>query len=115
MRLSAKELAEEISRFVNTTSSNEFEELAKLMAQDHPTLQQSKMRLFCLFIEEMAKKQYFYCDARNQDSVDIAEAMIKGYKDSYREKIISQDGGITESFEKYIEEQVTPSKGMGHI
>ena len=45
MRMTAEELAQEISRFVNGASITQMEQLAELMANDHPTLQQSKMKL----------------------------------------------------------------------
>ena len=77
-RLKADELAREISDFVNGAGINEVKELVELMAQDHQTLQQSKMRLVCLFVEQMASKQY--TDARNEQSKQTAIAMIEGYK-----------------------------------
>ena len=77
-RLKADELAREISDFVNGAGINEVKELVELMAQDHQTLQQSKMRLVCLFVEQMARKQY--TDARNEQSKQTAIAMIEGYK-----------------------------------
>ena len=49
------------------------EELAKERAKDHPTLQQSFMRMVCLFIHEMAKKEHF--DDRNKGSVSLAKEL----------------------------------------
>ena len=49
------------------------EELAKAMANDHPTLQQSFMRMVCKFIHEMAQKTYF--DDRNKGSVSLAKEL----------------------------------------
>ena len=49
------------------------EELAKEMANDHPTLQQSFMRMVCLFIHEMAQKKHF--DDRNKGSVSLAKEL----------------------------------------
>lgn len=49
------------------------EELAKSMANDHPTLQQSFMRFVVKFIEKMAKKAY--CDDRNRASVELAKKL----------------------------------------
>jgi predicted short-subunit dehydrogenase-like oxidoreductase (DUF2520 family) len=112
-RLKADELAREISNFVNGASVNEVEQLAELMSKDHPTLQQSTMRLACLFIEVMAKKAY--TDARNKQSKDTAIAMVNGYKKSAIEEIIKQDGGISTSLRTYLEEQGVPSKSLGTI
>jgi hypothetical protein len=112
-RLKADELAREISRFVNGASITEVDRLAELMAQDHPTLQQSTMRLACLFVEQMASKQY--TDARNEQSKKTALAMIEGYKMSAKEEIIRQDGGISDSLSKFIDEKSLPSDSLGFI
>jgi len=49
------------------------EELAKAMATDHPTLQQSFMRMVTKFIEKMADKTYY--DDRNKASVQLAKKL----------------------------------------
>ena len=51
----------------------QYEKLAKERATDHPTLQQSFMRMVCLFIHEMAQKKYF--DDRNKGSVALAKEL----------------------------------------
>jgi len=51
----------------------QYEELAKSMANDHPTLQQSFMRMVVQFIEKMADKQYY--DGRNEASVKLAKKL----------------------------------------
>lgn len=112
-RLKADELAKEISRFVNGASSNEVERLAELMSQDHPTLQQSTMRLVCLFVEQMANKSY--TDLRNEQSKKTAIAMIEGHKKSAKDEIIRQDGGISDSLSKFIDEKSLPSDSLGFI
>lgn len=113
MALSPKELAEEISNFVNSTNQSKIDELVKLMAQDHPTLQQSKMRLACQFIEAMANKEHV--DARNETSRKTAKAMIKGYKDMAKQEIIEQDGGISNSLSTFIDEKALPSGSLPTI
>jgi hypothetical protein len=111
--MKVEELAEAISRFVNGASSDKVEKLAELMAQDHPTLQQNKMRLACLFIEQMVNKPY--TDARNETSKKNAIAMITGYKVHAEQEIINQDGDISASLKKYIEEEALPSKSLPTI
>ena len=113
MRLSPEELAEAISRFVNGASSNQVETLVKLMANDHPTLQQNKMRLACLFVEEMANKSYV--DGRNKSSHETAKAMIKGFKEASKQVIIDQDGFINDGLKKYIDEKAIPSGSLPTI
>ena len=113
MKLSVEELAEALSRFVNGASSNQVEKLAKLMSEDHPTVQQSKMRLACLFVEQMANKPYV--DARNETSQKTAKAMIKGFKEASKQEVIDQDGGISDSLAKYITEEAIPSRSLPTI
>jgi hypothetical protein len=112
-RLKADELAREISNFVNGASITEVDRLAELMSQDHPTLQQSTMRLVCLFVEQMANKSY--TDLRNEQSKQTAIAMIEGYKKSAKDEIIRQDGGITDSLSNYIDEKSLPSGSLATI
>jgi hypothetical protein len=64
--MNVKELAAAISDFVNGASMDKIEKLGQELANDHPTLQQNKMRLACAFIEAMAAKPYV--DARNKTS-----------------------------------------------
>ena len=111
--MNVKELAAAISSFVNSSSLDKIEQLAKEMAQDHPTLQQNKMRLACAFIEEMAAKQHV--DPRNESSRKIAKQMIAGHKAAAKQEIIEQDGGISKSLETYIDEQSLPSKNLPFI
>jgi len=113
MRMTAEQLAQEISRFVNGARDNEMEQLAELMSNDHPTLQQSKMKLACMFIEQMANKSY--TDARNEQSKKVANAMINGFKKYSLEEIVEQDGYISENLKTYIEEKVVPSKNLPFI
>ena len=112
-RLKADELANEISNFVNGASINEVERLVELMGQDHPTLQQAKMRLVCLFVEQMANKAY--TDARNEQSKKTAIAMIEGYRVSMKSEIIRQYGGISDSLSKFIDEKSLPSGSLATI
>ena len=110
--MNVKELADAISNFVNGASSNKVEQLGKELANDHPTLQQNKMRLACAFIEAMASKPYV--DARNETSHESAKAMIEGYRAAAKKKIIEQDGTISESMEKFIDESF-PSQYLPFI
>jgi len=70
----AKEFADKFSRFVNGMGRRD-DAVVKMMANDHPTLQQNYMRFFLLFCEEMTKKTY--ADARNEASVKLAKEVVK--------------------------------------
>jgi uncharacterized membrane-anchored protein YjiN (DUF445 family) len=52
----------------------QYKELAEKMANNHPTLQQSFMRMCANFIQRMAEKTY--CDDRNRTSVEYARAIM---------------------------------------
>lgn len=84
----AKQLADQISRFVNGAGKTEVKEVAGIMANDHPTLQQNTMKLAVTFIQNMARKSY--TDARNQDSKEMAIAMINGYQRFLADKFMAQ-------------------------
>lgn len=62
--------AKAVEGMVNDFSFDE-EQLAKSMAKDHSTTQQSYMRLFKAFVGEMAKK--CLSDGRNKASVMLAK------------------------------------------
>jgi len=113
-KLSATELAEEISSFVNGASDSQIDTLVKGMAKDHPTLQQIKMKLCCKFIEAMANKPY--TDARNETSQKVAKGMIKGHKEAQIQEILDQQNGeISDGLKKFIEEESIPSKSLPFI
>lgn len=79
-RMTPQELAEEMSRFVNTFSAEErMKELANELANDHRTLQQNHFRLAMIIIERWAKKEY--TDGRNEASVKMAKVFMKAFKE----------------------------------
>jgi len=53
--------------------------IATKMANEHPTLQQSFMRMCRKFIEKMAQKTYW--DGRNEHSVRMAKRMLEAIKE----------------------------------
>lgn len=63
---------EQVDKMINDTCFED-EELAKAMANNHPTLQQNFMRMVVMFIEKMADKSY--CDDRNRNSVELAKKL----------------------------------------
>ena len=54
--------------------------VAETMANNHPTLQQSFMRLCVKFIKKMSEKQYY--DGRNEAAVRMAKQMIEPLGDA---------------------------------
>ena len=54
--------------------------VAETMANNHPTLQQSFMRLCVKFIKKMSEKQYY--DGRNEAAIKMAKQMIEPLGDA---------------------------------
>jgi uncharacterized membrane-anchored protein YjiN (DUF445 family) len=67
-----------VDKMVNDCGFNS-KGLAKAMANNHPTLQQSYMRHCLDFIQEMANKTY--TDARNEAAVETAKKIMECAKD----------------------------------
>jgi len=64
----------EISSCINAMG-NDLYEVGRLMAYDHPTLQQNFMRIVIGFIREESKKDYF--DLRNEGTGNLCKKLIK--------------------------------------
>jgi hypothetical protein len=93
MKKTAQDLYNDISRFVNGARPAEVKELAQLLSNDHPTLQQSTMGLCLQFIKAMADKSYV--DARNEDSKAHAQAALEGIKQMWVKKYM--DSGMNQA------------------
>lgn len=79
-RMSAEQLAEEMSRFVNSFSAEDrMMDLAEKLASDHRTLQQNHFRFAMMIIEVFANKKY--TDGRNEASVKMAKIFMKAFKE----------------------------------
>lgn len=77
MTMTAKEVAEVISRFVNGASSQDIAELASEIRRDHRTLQQMTFKLVATLIEQWAKDatdRNF--DARNEATVQTCRKLV---------------------------------------
>ena len=61
--------------------SFEYKKLAEKMANNHPTLQQSFMRMCAYFINRMAEKTYY--DDRNKASVEYAKSVVDNVGGKY--------------------------------
>lgn len=76
-----KEFYEEsVSNMVNDMSFDA-KSMAEKMSNDHPTLQQSFMKLCVKFIQKMAEKTCY--DGRNERSVKMAQKMVSAMDDDY--------------------------------
>lgn len=71
----AVERAREISRQLNVMAVDE-NAIGVALSNDHPTLQQSAMRMVVGFLQAMKSKTY--TDARNEKSVKLAQKMLEG-------------------------------------
>jgi len=75
-----EDAAQVISALVNVTGPNH-KKIGQFMARDHPTLQESKMRVVIAFIEEMAKVS---SDGRNEAAVAFAQKVMSATTDRDR-------------------------------
>ena len=80
MRKSAKEMASEMTDFVNTFSSEPKKEFIHAMSCEHRTLQQSFTRLCLEWIEHCASQDY-RTDGRNESTHQTCKAMVEAYKE----------------------------------
>jgi hypothetical protein len=80
MKKSAKEMANEMTDFVNTFSTEPRKEFIQAMSSEHRTLQQSFTRLCLEWIEHCASQEY-RTDGRNESSHYICKAMVDAYKE----------------------------------
>ena len=69
-----KEVDDKLRDLANNTSSSDLRQLARCMAQDHPTLVQRKMVLFLAFVDEVVKR-WDDGDPRIASSVHLAQAI----------------------------------------
>lgn len=73
-----KEASQKISDAINHFGN--LKEMAEILANDHPTLQQSFMRLALHFIEMEATKEYIG-DLRNKATIQLSKEMWEQFKD----------------------------------
>jgi len=83
-RLTPEELAETITDFVNSYSHDKKAFIEALFRQ-HRTLQQSTIRLFLEVIEAAAEPEY-RTDGRNENTKQICQEVVQGFKMVRKEK-----------------------------
>lgn len=79
---SGKDVAIELSDFVNSSYSTTEQEFVDTLLSEHKTLQQSVFRLFIKCVEgwaEMYDKGYF--DARNEATCELSKQIVEVVKD----------------------------------
>jgi hypothetical protein len=80
MRKSGKEMANEMTDFVNTFSDEPKKEFVQAMSNEHRTLQQSFTRLCLEWIEHCASQEY-RTDGRNESTHATCKALVEAYKE----------------------------------
>lgn len=86
----AKELAVQITDYVNSYSRGKGKDLSVALSLEHRTLQQSTMKVFLEFIEFAATDDY-RTDGRNEESKKVAKRLMKGYV-----SVIAEEQNISE-------------------
>lgn len=80
MDRNGKQMAKEMSNFVNCFGNSHQKEFVKQMILEHNTLQQSFTRLCIMWFQQLAETKYY--DARNEASVELAK-QLKPILDEY--------------------------------
>jgi hypothetical protein len=80
MRKTGKEMASEMTDFVNTFSNDSKKEFVQAMSNEHRTLQQSFTRLCLEWIEHCASMDY-RTDGRNESTHQVCKAMVETFKE----------------------------------
>lgn len=79
--VTAQELAQKISTFINGASSDDIESLAQEMVYDHRTLQQRTFSLFLCYCLKMKQNDF---DLRNEASRNIAKKLMDERGDMWK-------------------------------
>ena len=96
----AKELASQITDYVNRGGRQCGQELAMSLSLEHRTLQQGTMKIFLQFIELAAGDDYS-TDGRNEATKDVAKKLVRGFvKELSKERNLSEDE-IYQNWEVY--------------
>jgi|TARA_B100001094_G_C17426676_1_gene437160 hypothetical protein len=82
--MDAKELANEITNYLNTYGNKSIE-FNEAMSREHRTLQQNFTRLCLGWIEHCASDDY-RTDGRNEASQNTAKAILEGFEKVQAEK-----------------------------
>lgn len=113
-KLTGKELANELTHFVNGWNETKEEEFIESFCREHRTLQQSGVRLLLRLLAKVGSEEYG-TDARNEQAHNVAKKMLKGFKKEMETEYISQ-GTSPERVKEYLSgEYSLPHRYLGTI
>ena len=114
MKITGKELADQLGDFVNTYGCDE-QGFIEGFKRQHRTLQQSAFKLICKLIEDIAETPDNRTDARNEGSVMVAKMLVEGFKPQAVELLMKR-GSSKKNAEDIAEEDYgKPNSFLGHI
>jgi hypothetical protein len=105
----ARELAGQVTDYVNTFSNDRNRQFAQALFREHRTLQQSTLRMMLETIEAMAQDDY-RTDGRNESSKQVAKRIMKGFA-----KVIAEEQNIPVEDVLKSWDVYKPSKWLGYI
>ena len=109
----AKELAEQLTNFVNNFNCDH-DAFINAFCNQHRTLQQSSFRLILMLIEKMGSDEY-RTDGRNEGSKKVAKQLIEGFKKEVIKDQMSQ-GVSEEEATKFAETDYAKPHGyLGYV
>lgn len=106
---SAKQLAGQVTDYVNSYSSDKNSQFAKALSCEHRTLQQSTLRLMLETIEMMASDEY-RTDGRNESSKTTAQRLMRGFA-----KVVAEEQNVPLEDVLKNWDVYRPSRWLGHI
>jgi hypothetical protein len=112
-RLTAEELAEALSDFVNNFNHDD-KGFIEAFCRQHRTLQQSMFRLMCKVIDKVASEDY-RTDGRNEGTAMVGKMLIEGFKEQVIKKEIAAGYTPADSLEYANTKNTKPANYLGHI
>lgn len=105
----SKELAGNITDYVNSYNSELGKDLALALSREHRTLQQSTIRTFLQVIEAFSEPDY-QTDGRNEATKKTSQRLMRGFV-----KVIAEEQNISEEEVLKNWEYYKPSKFLSFI
>lgn len=113
-KLTGKELANELTNFVNGYNPEREDEFIQAFCNEHRTLQQSSMRLLLKLVAKVGSDEY-RTDLRNKQSNFVCKQILDGFKGEVQKHWVSE-GTSPEKAEEYTSGEFgLPHRYLGTI
>jgi len=114
-KITGKELANELTDFVNNYNCDH-DEFINAFTRQHRTLQQSSFRLMLILMDKLASSEYGKnTDARNEGTHKLAKKLMDGFKNSIIEDEILRGVSKENAIKNAESDYSKPHKFLGSI